>query len=189
MPMRGAILFLFHPALTCRAEIFRSSGAACGNSLSRLLTLKLVCLENAEALRDPKNKSICKIPRSTFTGTGHDRLGWAGCGPWQANLDHQATLRPVGGAHCATMQAHGALGNGQTEADAASLASAGVVNAVERPEQLVERILGHAWTRISDSNDGFRAARTLPGFEADLHSGTLLRVAGRIAHHIFDRAV
>ena len=63
------------------------------------------------------------------------------------------------------MKAHRALGDGQTQSDPAGLTAAGIVDAIERPEEFVERFLGHAGAGVDDANDGFRTARR-PGLRS-----------------------
>ncbi len=55
------------------------------------------------------------------------------------------------------MEAHRAIRDGQAQADAAGLASAGIVDAVKRAKQFVQGILGHAGARVGYAHDGFRA--------------------------------
>jgi hypothetical protein len=47
------------------------------------------------------------------------------------NLNHQSAFAPIHRCNPATMEAHGALGNGQTQPHAASLPASGVVQAIE----------------------------------------------------------
>ena len=85
-------------------------------------------------------------------------LGRPPVSQWQPNLDLQAALWAIAGLDGPTVEADSALGDGEPQPYAAGLAAAGIINAIERPEKLVQRFLGHAGTRIHDSDNGFRSA-------------------------------
>jgi hypothetical protein len=79
----------------------------------------------------------------------------------ETNLDLETPLWPVGSLHRSAMQAHRSLGDRQTEPDPAGLAATCIVNAIERTEQFVERLLWHTGARINNPDDGFRANASL----------------------------
>ena len=67
-----------------------------------------------------------------------------GRGKRQTNLNLQTTFRAIGSLHDPAVKTHRAFGDGQTQSGPAGLAATGVVNAIKRPEEFVQRILRHA---------------------------------------------
>ena len=59
------------------------------------------------------------------------------------------------------MEAHGAIRDCQAQSDAAGLAAAGIVDAVERAEKFVERVLGYAGAGVGHAHHRFRFARAI----------------------------
>ena len=84
------------------------------------------------------------------------------------------------------MQANRALGDGQSQSDAAGLAAAGIVDAIKRLKEFVERFFRHARTGVGNLDDSFRADCSLPALQSDLHVRAFACVVDSIAHHVFD---
>ena len=59
----------------------------------------------------------------------------------QTNFNLQPALRTVGRLHSSAVQTDSSLGDGETQPCSACLAAARIVDAIERPEKFVERIL------------------------------------------------
>ena len=119
---------------------------------------------------------------------GRRLIGW----PWsrgQPNLDLQASFRPIAGLDRPAVEPNGALGDGQPQAHPAGLTAAGVVNAIEGAEELVQLFLRHARSRVHDPDYGLRSPAALAALQHDLHDGAFPGVAGGVADNIFNRAV
>jgi hypothetical protein len=54
------------------------------------------------------------------------------------NLHLQSTLGTIGSLYASAVKAHGSVGDGQTQSGSAGLPAARIVDAVKRPEELVE---------------------------------------------------
>src|SRR5579863_2684718 len=103
----------------------------------------------------------------------------------QADFNHQAALRPIGCLDFSAVQAHGAISDGQAQADAASLAAAGIVDAIERAEQFVECVLGNSGAAVGHTDYCFRGTRGVALLETHLDARALMRVTDGIAYDIF----
>jgi hypothetical protein len=78
--------------------------------------------------------------RLSFTNRSRTLVAIRSC-KRQANLNLQPTLGPIGGFHASAVEAHGALRDCQTQASPTSLSATRVVNAIEGPEEVVQRFL------------------------------------------------
>src|ERR1700687_5782893 len=111
------------------------------------------------------------------------------CCRWQTNLDLQAALWPVAGLDAATVNPNGALGNGEPQPHSAGLTATGIINAIEWAKELVQFFFGHAWTRVHDPDNRFRATTALAPLQHDLHTGAFSSIASGVANNVFNRAV
>jgi len=79
-------------------------------------------------------------------------------GQGKAYFDLQTALRAIAGFDRPTVQAHCALGNRQPQAHSTRLPAAGIVNAIKRTKEFVQRVLGNARTGVHDADDGVGSA-------------------------------
>ena len=131
-------------------------------------------------------------------------------GQRQADFDHQAAFGSVGYSDGAAVETYRAIRDGQAQSDAAGLAATGVVDAVERAEKFVDRVLGDARTGVDYAHYCFLFVRGITcglrflqrnfletcvggdlnvAFQYQLDLGAFVGVADRVAHNILDRAV
>src|SRR6266851_5409623 len=116
-------------------------------------------------------------------------LSAIGSGKRQSNLDLQPTLGTIESFYATAVEAHRSLGDGKPQPGATSLAATRIVNAIEGPEELIQRFLGNAGARIDNTDHGFGTRITLASLQRDLRAGPFPRITRGIAHHIFNRAV
>src|ERR1700733_11515594 len=79
----------------------------------------------------------------------------------QADFDHQAAFWPIGDSDAAAVEAHSAIRYCQAEAHAPSLPTAGVVDAVEGTEKLIQRILGNAGSGVGHTHHSLGIPRAI----------------------------
>ena len=87
------------------------------------------------------------------------------------------------------METHRSLGDGKSQTNTAGQPPASVIQAIERLKELGQRIWRNTWSGITHTNHSFGASHSHFAGQINLHRCPLLRVANRISHHVFDRAV
>src|SRR5712691_8713069 len=107
----------------------------------------------------------------------------------QMNLDHESAFGPIRRRHPAAMKAHCALGNGESQTDAAGLAASSIIQAIEGLKQFFQRIGRNSITAIRNSNHGLAPGRRLGSLQINLHRRAFASITDGIAHHILDRTV
>src|SRR5437868_1715660 len=113
----------------------------------------------------------------------------ARCLSGQTNLHDKAATGPIHSTYAAPVQADGAVGDREPQADSSSLTLAGRIHAVKGAEKLVESELGNARAMIADANTCLAATRVIEALETHVHIGSLARVAHGIANDVFYRAM
>src|ERR1700722_9033094 len=106
----------------------------------------------------------------------------------QSYFNYESAAGPV---HCrdpATVEAHRTLGDRQSKTDAARVAAASIVQAVEGLKQFFQRISRNTVAAISHPDYRLaNCARAL--FQLNLHYRAFAGIADRVARDILDRTV
>src|SRR5271167_344425 len=88
------------------------------------------------------------------------------------------------------MEAYRAFGNGQAQTHTASLSAASIVQAVKRPEQLLQCFGGNAGTAIGNAHHRFRATSgAFVLLQMNLYRSAFASVTDGVADHVLDGAV
>ena len=106
--------------------------------------------ENSNASLQPapplrvRTLALASLAAGNIRGLSKRGVACGGLRHGQANLDGQSSAIPVPCPHISAMQADRPFGDRQTQTHSTGVAFAGIVQAVERLEQLVQLILGHS---------------------------------------------
>jgi len=106
-----------------------------------------------------------------------------------ANFDHEAAFGTIGGADAARVEADGAVGNGQADAETSGGALAGVVKPVEGLEDSLELFGRDACAMVHDADHGLAAGWSGFAVKGDFNRGFVGGVLKSVANNILEGAV
>lgn len=86
------------------------------------------------------------------------------------------------------MESDGAVGDGQAESGTARRAVTGITDAIEREEDIAERVLGNALAVIADPDYSIASVLANAIFDSYVHCCAFGGVAEGVANHVFDGA-
>lgn len=103
--------------------------------------------------------------------------------------DSDSTLGPVGSAECSGVEADRALGDGEADAKASGVGTAGLIDAIEGTEDVAELSFGDDGALIRDFNGGESAGGDGCFGDAKGYLDVRVRVADGVADDVFDGAI